>query len=188
MDALKKLLYDECQYKMPDRLLDEFMGAMTEVHLKNNEPLIPYGKVDTNAYVQKSGITRYCYFDGEKEKTYGFAIPGTIMISYHCYYLRQPSYFQLESCGESVVMQVSKKTLDDMVKSSHEFAQWMFSLSLGQLYSNELKYSIINGMAKERFISLVRNRPEIMACVPLKTIASYLGVTPAYLSRLKKNL
>jgi ribosomal protein L10 len=41
-------------------------------------------------------------------------------------------------------------------------------------------------MAKERFLSLIENRPEIMANVPLKVIASYLGVTPTYLSRLRK--
>jgi CRP-like cAMP-binding protein len=187
-DDLKKLLYDECRYKMPDALLDEFIGAMSEVRLKNGEVLIPYGKFDPNIYVLKSGIIRFCYFDGEKEKTYSFAAPGTVMISYHCYFMHEPSFYQLESCGESVVGKISKKELDGMVEHSHEFARWMLALANYQLYLYEFKMAIINGMAKERFDSLIRNRPSIMSHVPLKIIASYLGITPTYLSRLKKNL
>lgn len=187
MDTLKQLLYDEGQYKMADELLDDFLDAMTEeIHLKNNEPLIPYGKFDNNVYVLSSGIVRVCYFDGDKEKTFGFASPGTIIISYHSFFMRQPSFFQFESCGESVVMKVSKKDFDALIDRSHDFTKWILSLSSGQLYINEYKYSVINGLAKERFVALMKNRPEIMARVPLKTIASYLGVTPAYLSRLKK--
>lgn len=40
---------------------------------------------------------------------------------------------------------------------------------------DELKLSMIKGGAKERFLGLIQNRPEIMACVPLKVIATYLG-------------
>ena len=188
-NQLKYLLYEETGgMQMSDGLFDEFIGSMTDIHLKNREVLIPYGKLDTNVYLQKSGITRYCYFDGEKEKTYAFTSPGTLMISYHSHFLRKPSFYQFESCGESIVGKMSKSCLDDMIERSHEFAQWMLRISMGQLYANELKQSVINGMAKERFISLVKNRPEIMARVPIKTIASYLGVTPEYLYRLKKNL
>jgi CRP-like cAMP-binding protein len=188
MDNLKQLLYEECRFKISDGLFDRFVGAMSETRLKNREVLIPYGKFDSNAYVLKSGIIRWCWFDGEKEKTYGFSTPGTVMISYHSHFMRLPSYFQLESCGESVVGKVSKKDMDEMMERSHEFSQWMAHLLMGQLYANELKYSVINGLAKERFISLLQNRPEIIARVPMKTIASYLGVTPEYLYRLKKQI
>lgn len=187
-NELKKLLYDEYRYKMPDELLDSFIEAMTEVCLKNKEVLVPYGKFDSNVYVQKSGITRFCYFDGENEKTYGFATPGTVMISYHSHFMRRPSFFQLESCGESVVMKIPKKKFDEMVAGSHEFAQWVLTIHLQQLYFNEFRYQVVNGTVKERYLSLIENRPEIVACVPLKDIASYLGCTPNYLSSLKNNL
>lgn len=188
MDALKHLLDDECRYKMPDDLMDRFLATATEVRLKNREALIAYGKLDTNLYVQKSGAVRVCYFDGEKEKTFGFSAPGTVIISYHSHVMRQPSFFQFESCGESVVLKIAKEEVDRMVVDSHEFAQWMLAMSLTQLYTNEFHHSVINGLAKERYLALVKNRPELIAHVPLKIIASYLGVTPNYLSRLKKTL
>lgn len=186
MEKLKQELSDLCTYRLPDHLMDQFLCAMTEVRLRSGEILIRYGQMDDSAYVVKSGIIRYCYFDGEREKTFGFATPGNISIQYHCYYMRLPSFFQLESCGDSVVMKISKAKMEDFIARSHDFSRWVTSLSMEQLYTNEMKMCVINGNAKERFRALVQNRPEMMARVPLKIIASYLGITPQYLSHLRK--
>ncbi|MDR2891176.1 MAG: Crp/Fnr family transcriptional regulator [Alistipes sp.] len=186
METLKKLLSEECKYRLPEGLADEFLDSMTEVDLKSGEILIPYGRMDDNVYVVKAGIIRYCYFDGDREKTFSFWTPGNVAIQYHCYYKGLPSFFQLESCGRSTVMRVSKSDMEGFVARSHEFSRWMLSLSLEQLYTNDMKLSIINGTAKERFIALAQNRRQIMERVPLKVIASYLGITPQYLSQLRK--
>lgn len=166
--------------------MEELFRTKTEVRLKSKETLVAYGRFDDNVYVMKSGIIRYCYFDGIRERTFGFAMPGSVMIQYHCHFMRKPSFFQPEACGETVVMKIARRDFDALIARSHEFSNWMLTLSSGQLYTNEAKLSLINGMAKERFVALIRNRPEIMACVPQKVIASYLGITPTYLSRLRK--
>lgn len=188
MDELKKLLYEESRYKMSDELFDRLIGATTEIHLKNREVLIPYGKLDNNTYIQKSGILRACYFDGENERTYGFSEPGTVVISYYGHFMRLPSSFQIESCGESVVLKMSKTRFDELIDSSHEFAKWMLGVQSMQLYLNELKHTAIWGKAKERYLLLLKKRPEIIARVPATIIASYLGVTHNHLSYLKKML
>lgn len=59
---------------------------------------------------------------------------------------------------------------------------------MGQLYSCEHKLYLINGTARDRYLSVIRNRPEIIEAVPSKIIASYLGVTPQYLCRLKSEV
>ncbi len=185
MDDLKQLLYEESRYKMSDELFERFIGATTEVDLKNREVLIPYGKLDTNLYVQKSGILRACWFDGENEKTDGFALPGSIVMSYHSHFMRLPAFFQVESCGESSVLKLSKQQLDSLVDSSNEFAKWFIAVQSAQLYLYEFKHSAITGNVKERYQALVKNRPEILNRVPVKIVASYLGITPNYLSHLK---
>jgi CRP-like cAMP-binding protein len=165
------------------------LASTTEVQVKPGHALIAYGRLDDNIYILKKGIVRYCWFDGSNERTYGFAMPGSLMISYHSYYMRQPSFFQLEACREKVIaLRLPKKELDNLIDTSHEVAKWMLHISLGQLHINEIKLSVINGNARERFEAMVRTRNEIMAGVSMRTIASYLGITPAYLSRLKKNM
>ena len=172
--------------KMSDELFERFIGRMTEVHLKNREILIPYYKLDQNLYVSTSGIIRACYFDGQNEKTYGFAIPGTLTLSYHSHYLRKPSIFQFESCGESTVLRLSKTDLNELLGSSLEFANWMVAVQSAQLCAIEYKFTSINGSPKERYLWLLKNRPEILGRIPQKILASYLGVTHTHMSHLKR--
>lgn len=188
MDVLRKLLEQECDYRMSDRTAERFFGLMTEMRLTNNEPLIPYGKLDNNAYIVGSGIIRHAYFDGAIEKTFGFSSPGTLIMSYHSLCMHTPSVFQLESCGESVVMKVARGDLDKLFRESRDFANWMYSMSLFQLYAWEMKATLINGSAEERLEALMKNRPEIMRNVSSRIIASYIGINQPYLSRLKRQI
>jgi hypothetical protein len=71
---------------------------------------------------------------------------------------------------------------------SHEFTRWLSAIHEAQCYFNEFKHVAIIGSAKERYRTLVEKRPEVLARVPLKIIASYLGVAPNYLNYLKKKL
>ncbi len=182
------LVMEAGNVEMSDELFEHFINATTEITLKNKEVLIRAGKLETNIYIQKSGIMRACYFDGDNDKTYGFSTPGTVVISYHSYFMRLPAVFQVESCGETVVLKISKTKLDELVRSSNEFAQWLIGIHAAQLFSNEFKTTNIIGDARERYILLVKNRPEIVACVSSRLIASYLGISTVHLSRLKKSL
>ena len=182
------LLFEESGFEMSDELLARMLESMTEIRLKNKEVLIPYGKIDTDLYLQVDGLLRACYMDGENEKTYGFSGKGTVAMSYHSHFVNEPSVFQIESCGETTVLRMSKQNLDELTDSSLEFAKWLLTIHIGQLYMNESKLTVVTGSAKERYRFMILNRPEIPARVPVKTIASYLGVAPNYLSYLKKVL
>jgi CRP-like cAMP-binding protein len=188
MDELEKLLHGECTYRMSDQTMAQFIGLMSERKLKNEEPLIPYGKMDDNVYVVREGIMRFAYFNGLKEMTFGFSTPGTVLIQYHSFYQRVPSFFQIESCGKTTVMKVARADFDGLLKSSVDFSNWFLCLSSMQLWLYEKKLAVLNGTAKERFEALIKNRPEILKKVSSKIIASYVGVTPTSLSRLKREL
>lgn len=85
-----------------------------------------------------------------------------------------------------VVYHCRVRDFDDLIKTNHEFAQWVLCYAQCQLYHFEKKTLLINGDASERFKGMLRNRPEIFEKVPKKTIASYLGITQQYLSVLLK--
>ncbi len=187
METLRKQLFAECSYKMKDETMDKFIGLLSEGQtLKEGEALIPYGKFENNLYVLKSGIMRLIYFDGLQERTFAFALPGTVMISYYSFYMRKPSFFQLEACCESVALKISRDKFLGLIQESGDFAQWILWMSMGQLWYYEMKLSVVNGNAKERFESLMKNRPEIIEKVQAKIVASYIGVTPQYFCTLKR--
>ncbi len=188
-DELKRQMHEQSGgIPMSDELFERFIGTMTEIHVKNKEALIPYGKIDTNLYLHRSGILRACYMVGDDEKTYGFAEPGTLTISYHSYCWHKPAVFKIESCGDSTVLKMTQKQLEELLDISHEFAKWLLAVRTDQLCFNEFKLTTIAGQAEERYLWMLKNRPEVVAQVPSRIMASYLGVSPTYLSILKRRM
>ena len=123
------------------------------------------------------GIMRSVYFDGVKERTLAFALPGTMSMSLHSYYMNRPVFLQHEACCEAAVLCSTKQNFDRFISLYPEFAQWALNMAYCQLYFYEMKLCVIKGDARERFRSLIQNRPEILEKVPLNAIASYLGIT-----------
>ncbi|MDR2891078.1 MAG: Crp/Fnr family transcriptional regulator [Alistipes sp.] len=186
METLKRLINAEGEYRMRDQTVERFIGLMEEVKLKRNQVLVPYNTVDDNVYMIKKGIIRTVYFDGFKEVTFAFALPGTIKISWYSYYKKLPSFNKYVACCDSVVMKITKAQFTDLVKESHDFAQWVAAVFTDQFFNYEKKRDVMNGDARERFEALIANRPEIMENLSDRIIASYIGVSPQYLCKLKK--
>jgi CRP-like cAMP-binding protein len=185
---LKKMLHEEAGMEMSDELFERFVGSMTEIRLKNREVLIPYGKIDTNLYVQKNGVLRACYVDDGNERTYGFSNPGTVILSYHSHWKRRAAVFQIESCDETTVLKMTKNQLDELLDSSLEFAKWLLATQIHQLFGYESKAVAVTGSAKKRYLWILENRPEYVERVPSQMIASYLGIAPEHFYRLKKSI
>lgn len=109
-------------------------------------------------------------------------------MSYHPYFANAPSFYTFQTCTRAKILHVRKADFDNLLKRSHLFAMWNLRLCQTQFYYFELKRKLNTGTAKDRYLSLVRTLPHIMKEVPLSIVASYLGVTPQYLSVLRKEL
>ena len=59
-----------------------------------------------------------------------------------------------------------------------------------QLYLliKQRELSFLNKTAKQRYLDLFEGRPELIKLIPLKYIASYIGITPQALSRIRKEI
>ena len=188
MEDFKKRLAEEAEYKLSEETMNMFCSCMEEVHIKKYDYMIKSGDIDNNIYIVKDGIIRRTHEVGDKIMTNSFAIKGSVLMSWHCYYYNQPSYSQFQACCDSVLMKVTKAKFDELIATSHEFAQWALSLAHGTLYYQEFKSRAIKGTVKERYTSLIKGRPEIIQKVPLGFIASYLGITQSHLSRMRNEL
>lgn len=150
--------------------------------------LTRYGQYDSNVYIIRSGILKLSYLEGDKESILAFGLNGSVLTQMHCYYMKRPSFFQCEACTDTVVMKIGKQEFDALIEESPYFARWVLDRTLDQLCGLEMRLERLNGSASERLKSLIRIMPEVVARVKDKDIASYLGITPIYFSKLKKEL
>lgn len=176
------------QISLPDYIVDEFIDCGCVFTLRRGEPLIAEGDFNPNFYILIDGIMRKWHWDEDVEITSAFAMPGTQIIDYHSYHGGQNCVGNIEACCKSTLMEVKKEDYDRMLAKYIEFANWRLQMAYNQLYYLELKQRVITGDARERYLAFVKTRKEIIDKVPLKIIATYLGITPQYLSYLRKML
>lgn len=100
--------------------------------------------------------------------------------------MQLPSYYQVEACCDAELLVISRDDFWSVAEQSHELALWLLRYAHGELFYQEYKNAAIhNGTAAERYRKMMNDRPSIIENVSQKIIASYLGVTPEYLSKLK---
>ena len=187
MEQLKRLLMKECDYEPREETLDLLLASSEAMTLGADFEIIPTGAVIRDLFIVKSGIIRSVDMDGEKERTLGFGTAGSVFTSKHSFVKGLPSYYTFETCCPSEILRLPFASYQRLIRDCPDFAMWMLYYANEELFLNEVRNSqVINGSAKERYLALCKARPEILRKVKQRTIASYLGVTPEYLSRLRK--
>lgn len=185
---IHQLLNNECTYRMPAEVIDEFISKGELMALRRGRTVIAAGEVDDNLYLILDGIMRCWYRNGRQEVTLSFGLPGTIVQPMHCYYGGEPSSENYAACCPTRLLKIARSDFDSLVERNHCFAQWNLRLAQCQLYHYEIRRREIKGDAQERYAALVRHRPEIIRNVSLRIIATYLGITPEYLSALRAKI
>jgi CRP-like cAMP-binding protein len=185
---IRKLLEHECDYIMPEKIADEFLDAGEIIEVKKWDNVISSGDMNPDIYVVIEGILRCWYWDDDREITAFFSTLPTMAINYHTYYANKPSFYNFQACTPAKLLHIKKEIFDSLVERLPEFARWNLRVAQNQLYYLELKRDLNQGKAKDKYLSLVRELPDIMNSVPLQIVASYLGITPQHLSRLRRSL
>ena len=187
MEEIKRLLKEEVGFLPSGPGLDHLLMSAEWLRVAAKYVVIEMGKTCPDVYIIRDGIIRVWDFDGEKERTFGFGLPGTIFESKHSFVKHGPSYYQVETCCPSVILRIPEREFWNTVETDPTFAVFMLHIAYGELYSHEFKESTVNnGTARQRFEAMLKYRPVILEKVPQKIIASYLGITSEYFSVLKR--
>lgn len=187
-DLLIGLLKKECDYILPDNVMDEFIGLGRVLRFDKWDCVISEGDSNPDIYIAMDGIMRCFYWDGDREKTAFFSTLPTLFINYHSYFGNEPSFYTFQACTPTRILHIRRDNFDNLLHKSHDFAMWNLRLCQTQQYYLELKQKLNTGVAKDKYLSLISTLPNIMQEVPLQIVASYLGITPQYLSKLRKQI
>lgn len=173
-----------CQkYPIDPSALKLLLSHMEVVSFENRAAVLEETNTTSTFYLISKGIWRaYKLADGD-ENTLWFERYGDIMYSEI-----KPNY-TIESLGESEAYCISKKELDALCLSSHAISN-LIRLLIEQFYFDvtHISVELSHQLAKERYLSILEKDPELFQLVPQKYIASFLGLTPQSLSRLRRKL
>lgn len=116
-------------------------------------------------------------------------VSGDLFASMFCYFKGEPAFLQYEAVTQMVLYSIRKDDLEELCRQNLAISNLFRTICIEELYCLERKCKIFGkDDALSRYISLIKVRPQIVKEVPLKHIASYLGITQQSLSRLRASI
>lgn len=154
--------------------------------LKKGEYLLRQGKVCRNSYTVKEGIARKYYLGDGKEITTELFFENDIAVVFDSYCTQQPGREFIQAVTDTVVSQISHDAFREVKKTFPQLAE--LDLLLTEYYAMWLEERLFHFhtlTAPERYHLLLKEHPHALRHIPLTIIASYLGISPETLSRIR---
>jgi len=156
--------------------------------VKKGTVLLKEGQHSTEGYFVLKGCLRTFYLIDFEEKTTAFytEMEG---ITPNCALNKQPSEYFI-SCVEDSIITVSNPDMEvEIFEKFPKFETLCRILSEQLLSKNQISFDQFKIFSPEqRYLNLLQNRPDLLQRVPQHQLASYLGITPQSLSRLRTRI
>lgn len=170
----------------PDDFVPETFG--TEKTYAEGEFLLYEGEVSSSAFYVLEGALRLYFLSGESEITLEFFFEHSVVASVASFRRGLPSEFVIQSIEPTRALVIPRQALEDYGRSSPSFYPEVIGDLEDRLicYVNRLR-SFLSLTAEERYEELALLQPAVVQRVKQKYIASWLGITPESLSRIRNN-
>jgi CRP-like cAMP-binding protein len=151
--------------------------------------LLEEGKVSRYGYYIVEGAVRLWFNNKGKETTFQFFFEGEGVSSIESFRTGQPGLFTIETITAAKLLRISKDDFEFIVNNVPGLKDEMEAVMFRRmLHYSKMFLSQIKDTPQERYEALIAERPHILQRVPLQYIASYLGITPVSLSRIRNRL
>jgi CRP-like cAMP-binding protein len=179
-------------YKIPNLTPKDWLQIIPICHFKNikkGDNFIKSGQVSEELAFILSGSFRFFYEKEDVEKTAYFVFTNEIMASFECILEKKPSKTTIQALEDSEIFVIDYSSMRKLYTKSSKFEQ--MGRLIGEYYilmlHNQLSSFLLDS-PEERYVKLVEDFPDLLNRVPLQYIASYIGVTPVSLSRIRKRI
>ncbi|HNF47993.1 MAG TPA: Crp/Fnr family transcriptional regulator [Chitinophagales bacterium] len=156
---------------------------------KKGENFITANQINTKiAFILKGGF-RFFYLKNETEITCLFAFENDMIGSFECNILKQPCTQTIQALEDSDVFIIDYKDLESLYDKSQKFEKVGRIILEHYMAFLQLRItSYLLDTPEERYLRLIHETPDLLNRVPLQHIASFIGVTPVSLSRIRKRI
>lgn len=177
MNQLQKLLIE----------LEEFGIRKT---YQVNQVFIREGQIPNKIAIVKSGLFRYFYLTNDgKEFTKGFILENNVISSYSAMITNSHSYFSIEALEQSEVIEISYHKWQKLREESNKWGKLLIAfLEKGYTIKEKRERDLLLLDAETRYLNFLKEYPNLDKRVNLTLIASFLGIQPESLSRIRKKL
>jgi CRP-like cAMP-binding protein len=172
-----------------DEELFNFMQKLKPLRVKKHMFYLKPGQVCHSMVIVNQGALRYFLRNEKGDQTLGFAFEGEWLGDYESFLLKAPTQCHIEALEDTELFLLSYTDMQELYDKSQRFERF------GRLIAERLfietaksKSKLLMQTAEDRYLELLTNQPQIFERLPLALIASYLGIQPQSLSRIRSRL
>ncbi len=163
---------------------------LTVKKLRKRQYLLQEGDVcKCVAFVEKGALRLYRVNEDGSEHIVAFALEGFFITDLYSFLTNETSTYNIDAIEDSELVLITRSASDELRKLSSKYQEFIFQeTSKAYIQLGRRITSIISLGLEERYKELTTNYPDIIHRIPQHMIASYMGLTPETLSRVRKRI
>lgn len=168
--------------------LEHISSHFTTRVIKKNSYLLKAGEVCKDFIFVKSGCIRMYYLSNGIEISAWFSMHHSIAMEVQSFISQSPSVCFLQATEQSEVSVLQRSKLENLYYTEPKMQELMRKIWEPALVLVIPRFlSLQNDSAEKRYLDLIQN-PDMIRHIPQKYLASFIGVTPTSLSRIRKKI
>jgi len=180
-------IFNEQNFKSED--LEKILNQYEQIEFAKNDYLIKEEATANFYYFLESGYARSYAIDLEgNDISTKFFSSTDIVIDWRSYFLKTKCRENIQAVTPCVAWKITFENFMKLfsIEAFRDIGRTRLINNYFDLKNHSV--SIIADPAKERYLNLIKQKPDIVQNVPLKQIATYLGITDTSLSRIRKEI
>lgn len=172
--------------QVDDAVMDRLMAALVPATLAKGAVLLQDGEVCEQVWFIGQGLVRAYFLKDGQEVTQQFFFEGSYTTDYESFLTQRPTRLHLQALEPTLLLALHREAMQRLYaadpgaeRMGRRIAEEIF------LAVSRRNRSFLLDSAEQRYLDLLRERPKVMQRVPQRHIASYLGVKPESLSRIR---
>ncbi len=189
-DSLKKAMEIKISETISDSEFEQFSSHLKTFHFKKKEFLIERGQEAQYIYFVDSGLI-YSYYEDENAESHinQFATEGYWISDLYSFFGNHHADIFVEALEPSVCFALDKCDFENAVRSVAKFERFFrILIQNAYIHYQQRITKVFADNAETRYLELVKQHPDLVQRVPQYLLASYLGIKPQSLSRIRQNL
>ena len=173
---------------LDQREIDYFLSLLTEKEVRKKESILKEGQTCSLINYVHAGALRAYYRDRDNnESSIMFAVNDWWVTDMYSFASGKPAMLNIDALEDSALFQLQKEDLEKLYNAVPRFERF-FRIIMQNAYIREQLRAIENLSlpAEDRYANFTKKYPQFARRIPLKQIASYIGITPEFLSVLRK--
>ena len=170
--------------------LDFFCPLLTFRTLKKKEFLLRQGDIcKTENFITKGCLRMYTIDESGLEHIVMFGVEDWWVSDLFSFFTHTASDYYIDALEDAALWQISKEHLDELYERVPKFERFFRILLQNAFIAQQKRINQnLSFTAEQRYVDFVKKYPQLEQRIPQKQVAAYLGMTPVFLSMLRKKL